>query len=291
MRKSISYLSGLRIVLWIFILPLVIFSSYGQEVKKNSVRIKADYIKVMNSQSYLDIKVISRIDRQMQDVPNIEMEVYYEFDNDEFPLGKTKTNMSGASRFFLPPLTEIKADSTGTYTLGVSFGGNENFKRGSRSVSFKDANIITQLLEIDSTNYIKASLINVIDTMPVVNSSMRVQVQRLIRPLKIGEDFNYTDENGTILVPVEAGIPGPEGILTLEVVLADSDDYGTVKAITKAPYGIPIVRDNSFNERSLWAPRDRTPYFILIFTILLLVLTWGPIMYLIRNLYKIYKSQ
>ncbi|NNL38266.1 MAG: hypothetical protein HKO75_00255 [Flavobacteriaceae bacterium] len=120
---------------------------------------------------------------------------------------------------------------------------------------------------------------------------MRVQVQRLIRPLKIGEDFNYTDKNGIILVPVEAGIPGPDGILTLEVVLADSDDYGTVKAITKAPYGVPIVRDNSFNERSLWAPRDRTPYFILIFTILLLILTWGPIMYLIRNLYKIYKSQ
>jgi len=291
MSKFISYLTGLNIYLLMFFLPVVLFSLYGQEVTKNRVRIKADYTKVMNSQSYLDIKVISRIDRQMQDVPDIELDVYYEFDNDEFPLGTAKTDMSGKSRFILPPLTEIQADTAGIYTLGVSFGGNDLFKRGSRSVSFKDANITTELMEIDSTNYIKATLTDAISQSPLAESLMRVQIQRLIRPLKIGEDFTYTDDNGTILVPVEEGIPGLDGILNIEVLLPESDVYGTVKAIAEAPFGVPIVQDTSFNERSLWASRDKTPYFILIFTILLLILTWGPIFYLVRNLYRIYKSQ
>ncbi|MBT8281092.1 MAG: hypothetical protein KJO16_05900 [Muriicola sp.] len=289
MRRRKLNLSGLQFRLWLFFLAVFSMSVYGQE--KNRVRIKADYVKVMNSQSYLNIGVISRIERQMQSVPDIELEVYYEHENEEFPLGSATTDMNGDATFILPSLAEIKADSTGTYTLGVAFGGNESFRRGSRSVSFKDAIIKTELLEKDSTNYIKATLTHALDSMPLVKSLVRVQVQRLIRPLKIGEDFNYTDENGTILVPVEEGIPGPEGILTLEVVLPDSDDFGTVKAITEAPIGVPIVKDNSFNERSLWAPRDRTPYFILIFTILLLLFTWGPILYLVRNLYKIYKSQ
>lgn len=251
---------------------------------------KADYTKVMDGQSYLDIKVISRIDRSMVDVPGLDLEVYYEYDYEEFPLGTTRTDMSGKSRFMLPPLSEIKADSTGLYTLGVSFGGNDEFKRGSKTVSFKDARIITELEQVDSTNYVRATLTDATTELPVADVSLRVQVQRLIRPLRIGEEFNYTDENGTIFVPIESGIPGLDGILNIEVVLPESDAYGTVKAVVEAPYGEPIVMDTSFNERTLWATRDKTPIFILVFTILLIAVTWGPILYLIRNLYKISKS-
>jgi hypothetical protein len=117
-----------------------------------------------------------------------------------------------------------------------------------------------------------------------------VQVKRLINPLRIGEEFNYTDEDGTIIVTVENGIPGIDGKLILEVVYPDSDDYGTVKAVVEAPYGVPVVKDTTFNDRTLWGPRSKTPYFILFFTIFLIIVTWGPIVYLIRNLYKISKS-
>ena len=58
---------------------------------------------------------------------------------------------------------------------------------------------------------------------------LNVQVKRLFRNLRIGEEFNSTDENGTILVPIEKGIPGVDGNLTFEVVLNDHEEYGTVK--------------------------------------------------------------
>ncbi|GGD57916.1 hypothetical protein [Muriicola marianensis] len=290
MKSETRIRSGLFYVLWIFLSVFLISGIQAQDKKKNSVRIKADYTKVIEGQSYLDIKVISRIDRQMVDVPGIDLEVYYEYEYEEFPLGTARTDMSGKSRFLLPPLSEMKADSTGMYTVGVSFGGNDDFKRGSRTTSFKDAHIETRLEQKDSINYIQATLTDVGTGLPVTDVSLRVQVQRLIRPLRIGEEFNYTDENGTVFVPVEAGIPGLEGILNIEVVLPESDEYGTVKAVTEAPYGEPIVLDTSFNERTLWSPRSKTPIFILVFTILLIAVTWGPIVYLIRNLYKISKS-
>ncbi len=290
MRILVSNSAWARLFFWMLLSAATLTGLYAQDGEKNSVRIKADYTKVMDGQSYLDIKVISRIDRSMVDVPDLDMEVYYEYEYEEFPLGTAKTDMSGKCRFKLPPLSEIKADSTGLYTLGVSFGGNDNFKRGSRSVSFRDAKITTELQQVDSTNYIRATLTDATTELPVTDVSLRVQVQRLIRPLRIGEEFNYTDENGTIFVPVEAGIPGLDGILNIEVVLPESDDYGTVKAVVEAPYGEPIVLDTSYNERTLWSPRSKTPIFILIFTILLIAVTWGPILYLIRNLYKISKS-
>ena len=116
-----------------------------------------------------------------------------------------------------------------------------------------------------------------------------MQIQRLFRSLPIGEEYNYTDENGTILVPIEKGIPGVDGILTLEVVLKDSDDYGTVKAMVKAPVGVPIVEESTFDQRTMWSPRNKTPLFLLIFPNLLIFGIWGIIIYLIINLFKITK--
>ena len=278
------------VFLGVFLLPLYVGSLMAQDGKKTAVRLKVDYTKVMDGQSYLDIKAIARIEGQMSDVPDIALEVYYEYEDEEFSLGSTKTNMSGKSRFLLPPLKQISADSTNTYTLGISFDGNDLFKRASKTVSFRDANITTELYTKDSTNYIQATLTDAILQEPIAEQSLRVQIKRLINPLRIGKEFNYTDENGTIIVPVEDGIPGVDGQLTLEVVYPESDDYGTVKAIVEAPYGVPIVDESTYNERTLWSTRNKTPYFILIFTIFLIVVTWGPIFYLIRNLFKISKS-
>ncbi|WP_222983847.1 hypothetical protein [Flagellimonas meishanensis] len=289
--KSAGYLYLIFLVcLGMFLFPVHHQGLHAQKAKKNTVRLKVDYIKVMGEQSYLDIKAISRIDNQMTDVPHIDLEVYYEFEDEEFPLGTTKTNMSGKSRFLLPSLDRIKADSTDTYTIGVAFEGNDGFKRASKTVSFKDADIRTNLVTRDSVNYIEATLTDAVSGIPIAESNLKVQVQRLLRPLPIGEEFNYTDEEGTILVPVEGGIPGLDGNLNLEVVLSDSDDYGTVKAIANAPYGVPIVEESTFDERTLWGPRSETPIFILFFTLFLVIATWGPILYLIRNLYKISKS-
>ncbi len=288
--KNIGRISVVMPMLIALLFALPAENLYAQKAKKNTVRLKVNYTKVMNAPGYLDIGAVSRIERQMTEVPNIALEVYYEYEDEEFPLGTITTNMSGKSKFILPSLDAIKSDTTAMYTIGVSFAGNDLFKRASRTVSFKDAHIDTELITEDSTNYIKATLTDAVTKSPLIENSLTVQVKRLINPLKIGEEFNYTDENGTIIVPVESGIPGLDGNLTLEVVLPDSDDYGTVKAVVNAPYGVPIVEDTSFYERSLWAPRNRTPIFILIFTVFLIVITWGPIAYLIRNLFKISKS-
>lgn len=290
MRRTAIIIPVWVFYLGIFILPVFFGNVTAQEVEKTAVRLKLDYTKVMDGQSYLDIKAIARIDGQMTDVPDISLEVYYEFEEEEFPLGTAKTNMNGKSRFLLPSLKEIKADSSNTYTLGIGFNGNDLYKRASKTVEFKDAKIATTLFTKDSINYIQATLTDVSLKEPIAEQSLRVQVKRLINPLRIGEEFNYTDETGTVIVPVEYGIPGIDGQLILEVVYPDSDEYGTVKAVVEAPYGVPVVKDTTFDERTLWGPRGKTPYFILIFTIFLIVATWGPIIYLIRNLYKISKS-
>ena len=99
-----------------------------------------------------------------------------------------------------------------------------------------------------------------------------------------------TDEDGTIIAEVKEGIPGLDGNLAIEVVLNDSELFGTVKAIVNAPVGTPIVDESTFDQRTMWSPRNKTPLFLLIFPNILIFGIWGLIIYLITNLIKIKKS-
>jgi hypothetical protein len=279
------------------VLSSVFFVSTGfqnlnaQNTKKNKVRLKADYVKIMNGDTYLNLSASSKINKQNTKVTGIELIVYNKLNEEKIKLGSSITNMKGESQFLLKNLSTIEPDSTNTYNLVISFKGNDSFKKATKKISFKDASIEAKIVSKDSLNYITATLTDTYSNNPIIDESLNVQVQRLFRPLLIGEEFNNTDENGTIIAPIEDGIPGVDGNLTFEVVLNDSDDYGTVKAIVNASIGTPVVEESTFNQRTLWSPRNKTPLFILIFTNLLIISIWGLIIYLFINLLKISKSK
>jgi hypothetical protein len=277
----------------IFLVALSVFlctSSFAQKAKKDKVRLKAEYVKVMNAEIYFDVKATAKVDNQNIDVSNIELTLYNNVGDEQIELGKKKTNMNGETKFVLKDLNAIKPDSTNIYNIEVSFDGNDDFSGASKSISFKNANIEAKLITKDSINYITATLIDKSTDSVISDALLKVQLQRLFRPLRIGEEFNSTDENGTIIVPIEEGIPGVDGKLTFEVVLKDSDDFGTVKALVNAPVGVPIVDESTFDERTMWSPRNKTPLFLLIFPNLLILGIWGIIVYLILNLIKLKKS-
>jgi len=282
----------------IFILLLGIFLSatafndlYAQDAKKNTVRLKADYVKIMDGNSQINITATSKIGKKNVEVSNIEIDIFNEIEDDKIKLGNVTTNMHGKSKFDIKDLMDIKPDSTNTYNLLISFNGNDSFKKTKKTLSFKDAVIEAKLITKDSINYITATLIDKSTDSFIEGESLNVQVQRLFRSLRIGEVFNNTDENGTIIVPIEKGIPGIEGNLIIEVVLNDHDDFGTVKALVNAPIGTPIIDESTFDQRKMWSPRNKTPIFLLIFPNLLIFGMWGLIVYLFINLFKIAKSK
>jgi len=276
-------------VLGVFIFNTGTHDLYAQKAKKNKVRLNVQYVKIMGGEVYFDIKASSKIKKKNVKVSNIELTLINELEDEEIVLGKTTTNMDGESRLILKSLNEIKSDSSNTFNILVSFKGNDSFKKAKKSISFKDAEIKAKLITKDSINYISATLTDS-ETSPIVDESLTVQVQRLFKPLGIGEEFNNTDEEGSILVPVEDGIPGIEGNLAIEVVLNESDDFGTVKTVVNAPIGTIIVDESTFDQRTMWSPRNKTPIFLLIFPNLLIFGIWGFIVYLILNLFKLSKS-
>lgn len=282
---------------FIFLALLCVFFSntlfqtvYAQKTKKNRVRLKAEYVKIIDDASYLEINATSRVNKKNIDVSNIELNISTETKVDEVNLGTVSTDMYGKTIFVIKNLNDIERDSTNTYNFNISFKGNDTYKKASKSISIKDARIKADIITKDSIHYISATLSDVVKDSLLTNQIVDVQIQRLFRPLKIGKEFNSTDNTGTLIVPIEEGIPGVNGNLTFEIVLKDHDEYGTVKAMINAPLGIPIVDESTFDKRTMWSPRNKTPLAILMFTNLLIFSVWGLILYLIIKLFKINKS-
>lgn len=265
-------------------------TGYAQKVKKNKVRLKAQYVKIMDGEIYFDIKASSKVKKQNITVAGIDLTIYNVLDDDKIKIGKITTNAKGKGKFVLDNLNQLKPDSTNTYNIKISFKGNDTFKKASKSISFKNADIKANLIVKDSINYVTATLVDTATGSPITDQQVDIQIERLFKPLKIGEEFNNTDESGTVIASIDESIPGVNGNLTIEVVLNDSNEYGTVKALVNAPIGKHIVDESTFDQRTMWSPRNKTPLFILIFPNILIFGIWGIIIYLFINLFKITKS-
>ena len=290
MRNQLKFYRVYLALVFVCLLNINSNKLCAQQVEKNRTRIAVEYVKIMNAEVFFNIKVGARVNKKSVRISNIELTVSNEFEDEELELGKVITNMDGESRFVLKSLDAIRPDSTNSYTVVVSFKGNDLYKQASKSISFKDANIQANLVTKDSVNYMVATLQDAATHSPIPDQNLQIQVQRLFRPLELGDLFNKTDEDGSIQVPIEDNIPGVDGNLTLEVVLLEHDEYGTIKAIVNAPIGVPFKDESTFDQRTMWSPRNKTPLFLLIFPNLITLGIWGFIVYLILNLFKIVKS-
>ena len=280
----------LLLLLSVFIIPVLGQKLEAQEKKKVKIRIKADYTKEVDKWSYIDIATTAKINKKNTSVSGINLTIINETDDEDTELGQVTTNHDGKGRFIIKDLNKLLKDTLGFYNIKVKFKSDDNYKKASKGLAFKDANIEAKSFTKDSVNYVSATLKDVFLDSLLTKTSLNVNIERLFKSLPIGEEFNYTDKNGAIVVSIEEGIPGVDGKLAVEVILSDSDDYGTVKAVLSTNFGKPVVIDNTFEERTLWSPRNKTPIFILVFANLLIFSMLGIIIYLITNLFKINKS-
>lgn len=286
MKKLMQF----RSVLLLLFASFFVSGIYGQSDKKERIRLNAAFVHVIDKEHYLNIKASARVNKETVEVADAELIISQELEDEEIELGTTRTNASGVSKFVIDDFNALQADEEGVYHITVSFTGNDDFKRGSKEVSFKIADITAELVTKDSVNYVSARLTDKQLDSAIAEVPLTVQVDRLFRPLKIEKDFFMTDESGEVEVAIPDGIPGVDGKLQLEVVLNESDDYGTVKRILEAQIGKPIVDESTFDQRTMWSPRGKTPVFLLAVTYSFGFVVWGIFVYLFFNLIRIYKS-
>lgn len=252
-------------------------------------RISAEYHKFMLNDSFIDVNVKFRGEDGFEPAVDLPLNIYYQLTEDSIILvGAIKTNKEGQARFQIKDNPLEISDSSLVYEYVIKIENSQKFKDAKRAVSFSDANIIANVITVDSVVHISAQLTND-KGKPIAEERLNVVVQRLFAPLTIGKSYYETDDDGSILVPFEDPLPGINGVLTFEVIL-DSDDYGVVHNIFEAPIGKVIVDESTFDQRTIWSPPSKTPIFLWVFANVLILGAWIVIFILVANLFRIYKS-
>ncbi|MEQ8880095.1 MAG: hypothetical protein RLQ12_10705 [Cyclobacteriaceae bacterium] len=282
------YRSKPRSLFLVFLLLIASVTVYSQD-KKYRARVSLEHVKIINEQSYIGISAKFKGEDGFEPASDLEFNVYRSVNEDSLVvLGKARTNTEGKAKFVLKE-TMKQSDTSGIYTYTVAIEDNEKFRDTDKSISFSEANLTVDVVTIDSTYHITAVLTDASGNA-LQGEFLKVGLKRLYGNLTIGEDNNETDENGAILVPFRDEMPGVEGNLTFEVLLKESDAYGTIKAAISAPIGRPIEDESTFDVRTMWSPPNKTPLYLLIFPNLMILGVWVPLLLLMFNLYRISKS-
>ena len=165
------------------------------------------------------------------------------------------------------------------------------FEDTEESISITDVSIEASIEKNEEGHSITAKLVSS-DNEPIAEESLNVGLKRLFGIMSLGEEDSYTtDEDGTVEVEIDKGLTGINGKLNFQVIIDESETYGTVIANVYGDFGVPIVDKSTFNQRTMWSPPSKTPIFLLIVPNIIIISIWSILFFLILNLFKIYKSK
>jgi hypothetical protein len=264
----------------------------SQDDEKARVRIGLNYFKIAEDSCYLTVKVLTKPDRKYIPVSGVIINLFLNEQTKSGMMGNITTDKEGWGTVILPDKFYSALDTLITLNFMARLKNDPNYQDKITTIEIKDASMIISYEE-DSLKAVKVILLEKDSTgrgIPVEGADIKFYVQRLFSLLPIGNDNNFTDEQGEVILDFPTDLPGDaEGNLEVFVKLEDDDDFGNIIVNNILPWGSDqlIVKD-TFDERSLWSPRDKTPYYLLIFPNLMLLAVWMVIFYLIIQLVKIY---
>lgn len=259
---------------------------YAQNEKRKA-RITVSFIHIDENAF---IKVIGKYkeERRYKPAGDLLLKVFNHTENDSLKyLGSLLLNSNGEGKLNITPL--LKLNPKKEYTFEVTEEGSELYKNVDETLTVRIANLKAEIKTIDSVQTIVATLTDPEDN-PIIDTELKVNLQRLFAPLPIGQGPYLTDETGTVIVPIKNKMPGLDGKLNYEVVLDGDDTYGTIKSILVTNDGAKITDLSTFDQRTMWSPPTKAPWVDLIVPNILIFGVWSILVILIINLFRISKN-
>lgn len=288
--KQATYLSGIRVIL----LLLAVWRLQAQEEKEKApIRIILAYYQSDEALPLIKVTASTKKNQKFVPVAGAEVNLFFNEETAEGFMGRVTTNDRGTASMTLPVKFKTSWDSMIFFKFIGTVTGNKQFEDEAAEIEITKARIELSLTEEDSIRTIKAALHAYTDSglVSVPETDLLLVVSRLLSDIGAGEEeFYTTDENGEVSAPFIFKFPGDEtGNIRIGAKIEDHELYGNLKTTQNIQWGSPLLADNSFAKRSLWATRDKTPIWLLIFPNLLIIGVWGTIIYLINIILKIRK--
>jgi len=267
----------------------------AQEEEPRQLLLDASYFMPADNVPYLKILAREKVGRQFIPQKDIAVNVYIGEETDENLMEKVTTNEKGEARAYIPASAKGLWDSLETFNFIAVSEKTKDFEPETAELEIAKARLQIDTLTEDDTRSIVVKITQLKDGQwePADEVDIRVLVKRSLGNLLVDtdEDFYTTDSTGTITAEYKRDslYGDQDGDLMIIARTDDNELFGNIFAAQKVNWGVAPSLENNFHKRSLWAPRFRTPYWLLGLAYLIIGSVWGTMIYLIIQIFKLRK--
>jgi hypothetical protein len=283
-RKLLVFLS--------LLMPAMVF---GQDSVEKTPSLNLRYFSSEKDIPYVLVQSRLKVGRKFEPVKGVAVKFYLDSVAPATLMAdKAITDESGEAIAVVPTSLKNIWDASDKHKFIAETSGNKDFDGMETDVEITKAKLSMDTSTEDGTKTVLVSVTQLEKGkwVPVKGVDLKIGVQRMESTLKIGDDDTYTtDSTGAVKAEykIDSLAGDSKGNLVLLASVEDNDQLGNLKTEKIVPWGAATNPVNTFNERSLFATRDKTPVWLLLMAFGIIGIVWGTLIYLIIQIFKIRK--
>ncbi len=284
-----------RLYKYFIILLSIVFSlpatGLAQSAEKGDLNIAISYFVANNLVPSLSVAVKTKKDGRFQFVGGIGVNLFLDKDSAGTSIGKVVTNDKGVASTIIPASLKKQWGTSVTHTFVATFDGNKEYAATKADLTVGKAKI---LIDTATGRSIVATVMEMKDNTwePAKGVDVVMAIRRSGGDLLVNETPTFTtDSTGKVSADFKRDqLPGDaQGNIILVAKIIDNDQYGNLSIEKTVPWGVKSVSVSTFNERALYATRNKAPIWLLITVYAIAITVWGILIMLIFNLFRIRK--
>ena len=291
--KLLKNKTGL-ILVTLLLAGIVCFAQDSTKNEKKELQLNVNYYQPQNNIPYVLVTTKTKVERKFIGVKDLKVNVYLNEVSDSNLLQSFQSNIAGEERIYIPTSFKGIWDASSSLTFIAVAAANKEFDETKSEAAITKAKIEIDTSRTDEAKNITVSVKELQNGkwVPANGVELKIAVKRSIGTLPIGDEESYTtDSTGSVTAEFKRDslLGNNKGNFILIARTEDNEKFGNLFAEKNVNWGVPPIFDNSFDQRSLWATRSKTPIWLLGLAGSIIAGVWGTIIYLILQMIKIRK--
>ena len=289
LKNKVGFIS-----LTLLLTGIVCFAQDSTKNEKKELQLNVAYYQPQNNIPYVLVTTKTKIERKFIGVKDLKVNVYLNEVSDSNLLETFQSNITGEERIYIPTSFKRIWDATSSLAFIAIAAANKEFDETKSEAAITKAKIEIDTSRTDEAKLVKVSVKELQngEWVPANGVELKIAVKRSIGNLPIGDEESYTtDSTGSVTAEFKRDslLGNNKGNLILVARTEDNEKFGNLFAEKNVTWGVAPIFDNSFDQRSLWATRSKTPIWLLALAGSIIAGVWGTIIYLILQMIKIRK--
>jgi len=274
---------------------IISYAAYTQDSIAKQPVLDVSYFSYDNHIPYVQVIARLKQGRKFEPVKGVILKVYLDSVSSSLLMtDNAVTNETGRANAAMPASLQKEWDASANHKFIAEASGVKEFEGEKAETEITKARVVIDTATDGETRNIAATFTALEngEWVPVKDVDIKIAVKRMGGTLTIGDEATYTtDSSGKVTAEFKRdSIPGDaNGNIVLIATVEDNDKYGNLSVEKTAKWGAPFTYHSTFNERSLFASRNKTPIWLLFMAYFIIGIVWGTLIYLVFQIFKIKK--